>query len=142
MARKPATPAQIAAAKARRTELNDQLERFLAANDGESFAYAKINGGYYSERNGALIAMQAEARGVTVTAVGSYDDWKRAGRQVRRGETSLRVLAPAGSREVPADEETGTAAKTRRFFKLVPVFAFEQTDAIADLEPESAEVAS
>jgi antirestriction protein ArdC len=141
MPRKPATPAQIAAAKARRAELNDQLEAFLARNHGELFMFAKITGGTYSERNGALIAMQAEARAMTVTAVGSYDDWKRAGRQVRRGETSLRVLAPAGSREVPADEDAGTAAKTRRFFKLVPVFAFEQTDAIADLEPE-AEVAS
>jgi antirestriction protein ArdC len=72
-----------------------------------------------------------------VTAVGSYDDWKRAGRQVRRGETSLRVLAPAGSREVtPADEDEGKPAKSRRFFKLVPVFALEQTDAIADLPAE------
>lgn len=136
MARKPATPAQIEAAKARRTELNDQLEAFLRRNDGELFEFAKITGGYYSERNGALIAMQAETRGLTVTAVGSYGDWQRAGRQVRRGETSLKVLAPAGSREVtPADDDAGTAAKVRKFFKLVSVFAFEQTDAMADLDP-------
>jgi hypothetical protein len=62
MSRKPATPAQIAAAKARREELNADLGRFLARNHGELFMFAKITGGTYSERNGALIAMQAQAR--------------------------------------------------------------------------------
>jgi antirestriction protein ArdC len=136
MARKPPTPAQIEKAKARRDELNTALEAFLARNDGESFSFAKVTGGYYSDRNGALIAMQAEARGMTVTAVGSYRDLQAIGRQVRRGEKGLAVLAPAGSRTVRSDaDDPDSPTKERKFFKLVSVFAVEQTDATADLEP-------
>jgi hypothetical protein len=141
MTRKRATPAKIARAKAHRAEMDAKLERFLARNDGETFTYAKLKGGYYSDRNGAMIAMQAEERGMTVTAVGAYDDWQAAGRQVRPDETSLRVLAPAGEREeaTATDDDTGTATKTRtrKFFRLAPVFAYEQTDPIADLKPEA-----
>jgi N-terminal domain of anti-restriction factor ArdC len=141
MARRPATPGQIAKAKARRAELNAKLEAFLAKNAGEVFAFAKIKGGYYSEGNGARLAMQAEERGITITAVGAYDDWKLLGRHVRPKETALRVLAPAGSREVPVDSDDPEGPKrTRKFYRLAPTFAFEQTDpdeGQADLDLET-----
>jgi N-terminal domain of anti-restriction factor ArdC len=140
MPRKRPTAAQIARAKARREELSDRLDAFLAANHGETFTYAKITGGYYSDRNGAMIAMQAAERDLDVTAVGAYDDWRAAGRQVRRGEHALRIWAPAG--EYPSDPDDPDSPKRKRF-RPAPVFAFEQTDPLADLDPaEAEEVAS
>jgi N-terminal domain of anti-restriction factor ArdC len=151
MARKRATPTKIARAKAHRAEYERKLEAFLARNDGESFTFAKIKGGYYSDRNAAGLAMQAEERGMTVTAFGAYDDWQAAGRQVRPGEQAFRVLTPAGEYATrsgaSADQVTdgtdpaeldGGATRTRKFFRLGPTFAYEQTDAIADLDPEPA----
>jgi N-terminal domain of anti-restriction factor ArdC len=139
MTRKRATPGQIARAKAHRAELKAKVDAFLARNHGEVFVYAKLNGGTYSDRNGAMLAMQAEERGMTVTAFASYDDWKAAGRQVRKHETAFRVLAPRGQRDVKTDpDDDDSPTKTRKFFRDAPTFAYEQTDPIADLNPEAA----
>jgi antirestriction factor ArdC-like protein len=129
---KKRTPAE---ARAWRAELSKRCDAFLARNDAESLSFAKIDGGFYSDRNAALIAVTAEDAGLDptqITAVGSYGCWQSIGRQVRKGSDALRVWAPAGRREArDADPETGTEAqKARKFFKPVAVFAFEQTDPI------------
>jgi hypothetical protein len=126
------TPAE---ARAWREELSKRCDAFLARNDAESLSFAKIDGGFYSERNAALIAVTAEDAGLDpaeITAVGSYGRWQTVGRQVRKGADALRVWAPAGQREAKdADPDAGTEAQSaRRFFKPVAVFAYEQTDPI------------
>jgi hypothetical protein len=134
------TPAD---ARAWRQELSARCDAFLARNDAESLTFAKIDGGFYSDRNAVLIAVTAEDAGLDpaeITAVGAYGRWQAVGRQVRKGATALRVWAPAGQREArDADPETGTEAQSaRKFFKPVAVFAYEQTDLIEVSETSAA----
>jgi hypothetical protein len=127
MTRRTRTPADI---RAWRKELSDRCDAFLARNDAESLTYAKIDGGFYSERNAALIAITAEDAGLDpaeITAVGSYGRWQAIGRQVRKGASALRVWAPAGEGKPDPDDPDG---KTKQFFKPVAVFAYEQTDPV------------
>jgi hypothetical protein len=133
------SPAQ---ARAWRKELDRRCEAFLARNDAASLSYAKIDGGYYSEKNAVLIAVTAEDAGLDpaeITAVGSYGRWQAIGRQVRPKSTALRVWAPSGESKPDPDDPDGT---TRRFFKPVAVFAYEQTDPIEAEEVVEATPAS
>jgi hypothetical protein len=128
------TPAEI---RAWRKKLSDRCDAFLARNDAESLTFAKIDGGFYSDKNAALIATTAEDAGLDwtqITAVGSYGRWQAVGRQVRKGAHALRVWAPAGSRteDGPDDAAGQPTTHERRFFKPVAVFAYEQTDPIED----------
>ncbi|MDL4813193.1 toprim domain-containing protein [Actinomadura opuntiae] len=68
--------------------------------------------GRYGFTNTLLIPAQRR----TATDIRSYDDWKKEGRQVLRGETGIRILSRSG--------------------KPRPVFDIEQTDGVALEEPE------
>lgn len=71
------------------------------------------------------------------TQVASYKTWKSYGRQVRRGESSLRILGPV-QRKVDAVDDTGQVRRddageplqTRKVvaFRAIPVFDVSQTD--------------
>jgi hypothetical protein len=129
------TPAEV---RAWRKQLSDRCDAFLARNDAESLSYAKIDGGYYSDCNAVLIAVTAEDAGLDpaeITAVGAYGRWQAIGRQVRPKSTALRVWAPAGESKPDPDDPDG---KTKKFFRPVAVFAYEQTDPIEVPEAESA----
>ena len=56
---------------------------------------------HYSFGNRLLLLSQAEQRGMALTAVMSYRAWQKAGRQVRKGERGLRILAPRRRRLSP-----------------------------------------
>jgi antirestriction protein ArdC len=60
------------------------------------------------------------------TTVASYRRWLDLGRQVRRGERSLRIWAPSLRRE--RDKTTGDETTAVRTFVLVPVFDVSQTE--------------
>ena len=116
-----------------RQELSKRCDAFLARNDAEALSFAKIDGGFYSDRNAALIATTAEDAGLDyteITAVGAYGRWQAVGRQVRKGATALRVWAPAGSATIPDEENPDGPGRERKFFKPIAVFAYEQTDPI------------
>jgi hypothetical protein len=110
--------------------LRDRLEEFEGEADEETLAaiFAQFDG--YSERNAMLIAMQCPG----ATDVSGFAAWKDRGRAVKKGETGIRILAPAGSRDATeATEATETApaaeAKAaRQFFRLVSVFDVSQTE--------------
>jgi antirestriction protein ArdC len=84
----------------------------------------------YSARNCVLIMMQCPQ----ATHVASYNSWKRNfGRQVRKGEKAIRILAPI-RRSVTVtetDADTGEERDRERVwmsYKTVPVFDISQTD--------------
>ncbi len=94
----------------------------------------------YSPRNAALIFFQKP----DATYVAGYDEWKKLGRYVRRGETGITIFAPAMvstevSRPVfdddgnPVPDEKGspqteTAVRTKIQFHTAAVFDILQTD--------------
>lgn len=124
-------------AEARRAEvagLRDRLAEYTAAEGSEGLiAAALATHDGYSDRNATLIAMQMP----TATDVSGYRQWQARGRQVRRGEVGIRILAPAGSRTVESEVE-GEPDETRQFFRPVSVFDVSQTMTLAEAEAEQA----
>jgi antirestriction protein ArdC len=115
-----------AQAEARREQARAQFEAAcdeLRSSEGWlRFAKARALLRGYSLNNTMLIlAQRPEA-----TTVASYRRWLELGRQVRRGEQSLRIWAPSVRRE--RDESTGEETTSVRAFVLVPVFDVSQTE--------------
>lgn len=125
--------AVAAQAEVRREQARAQFEAAcdeLRSSEGwQRFAKARALLRGYSLNNTLLIlAQRPEA-----TTVASYRRWLELGRQVRRGEQSLRIWAPSVRRE--RDESTGKETTSVRAFVLVPVFDVSQTEGPPVPEP-------
>jgi DNA primase len=80
----------------------------------------------FSFRNQLLVAMQAPG----ATSVATYQAWQRAGRQVRKGEKAITILAPVVVKESKKDKPEETESKLIGFRPHL-VFPSEATDACA-----------
>jgi antirestriction protein ArdC len=111
----------------------DQLDAFAEDLDEDVVAAARVAvfATHYSERNATLIVMQCPA----AREVHGYTAWKSEGRQVRKGEHGIRILAPAGHSEAERDESGQEIKKGRQFYKLISVFDISQTDPIVPADP-------
>ncbi len=79
----------------------------------------------YSLNNTLLVAVQRP----DATAVAGYRAWAAVGRQVRRGEKGIAILAPCLYKAEESDgAEPGDAARVLRGFRVVHVFDISQTD--------------
>jgi antirestriction protein ArdC len=112
--------------QAKRAEQRDQIEqacRELLTSDGwRRWAETRATFHRYSVGNCMLIAIQAPY----ATRVAGFKAWQQLGRQVRKGERSIRILAPMRVKERDdSGEETG---EVRTFFRAVSVFDISQTD--------------
>lgn len=111
--------------QAKRSEQREQVERAvreLLTSDGwQRWAETRATFHRYSFGNCLLIAQQAPQ----ATQVAGFKAWQALGRQVRKGEKSIRIMAPMSvKRENP---ETGEDERAT-FFRAVPVFDVAQTD--------------
>lgn len=89
------------------------------------FGFAKPNGEPYSFRNCLLIVSQCEH----ATQLDGFVGWRERGRTVRKGEHSIKILAPAGRRDEEAPSEVNPEGKSaRQFFRVAHVFDISQTD--------------
>lgn len=74
--------------------------------------------------------------GRVLAQVGGFRQWKRAGRSVRKGEHAVGCIyvpmVRKGKEDQGADADAGESVR----FRLVPMFAIEQTDLIG-VEPEA-----
>jgi antirestriction protein ArdC len=121
-------------ARAERTALLDQLAAFQdeLGEDEVTVARIAVWSEKYSENNAVLIVMQAP----DATDIRGYRAWQAEGRQVRKGEHGIRILAPAGQSDgVEAKPATdGTPAVEgkdgRHFFRLISVFDLSQTEPV------------
>ncbi|GAA3623637.1 ArdC-like ssDNA-binding domain-containing protein [Microlunatus ginsengisoli] len=125
-------------------ELHDRLRRAVdALESGEQWqAWLEFARGFhrYSFNNLILIWSQRP----DATTVASYRTWQAKGRQVRKGETGIRVLAPI-LRRTPVVDDHGQPVRgddgwqrTRQHvvgFRPVPVFDLSQTDGPPIPEP-------
>lgn len=86
---------------------------------------------HYSARNVFLLSFQCAERGISASYVAGYRTWQSLGRQVRKGEKGLAVLAPCTYKST--DEETGEDVYRVRGFRIEHVFADSQTDGDAEV---------
>jgi antirestriction protein ArdC len=107
-------------------QLGQQLEAGIAAvQSSDQFkAYLRTAAKFhhYSHNNVILIICQCPQ----ATRVAGYNAWKALGRQVRKGETAIRILAPITRRIDDATEADGDRYVVA--FKAAPVFDISQTD--------------
>jgi antirestriction protein ArdC len=111
-----------AAKRAESRELIESAARELLSSDGWR-RYAEVRASFhrYSIGNVMLIAMQCPE----ASRVAGFRKWQELGRQVRKGERSIRILAPHTFKRVNA--ETGEE-EASVYFRAVPVFDVGQTD--------------
>lgn len=105
-------------------QLKSRLDDFTEESDDETLAAVIARYDGYSDRNSLLIAVQDP----DATDVSGYKEWLTRGRQVRKGEHGIAILAPAGHKEEQKDSEGNVAQKGRQFFRLTYVFDVRQTD--------------
>lgn len=119
-------------AEQRRAEM-DELHATLTAqvealrNSEAWSAYLSMLGGFhrYSVRNILLIRAQRP----DATRVAGYRVWQARGRQVRKSERGIRILAPCPIKIEESDTKTGEdVEKVIMRFKAVSVFDISQTD--------------
>lgn len=126
MSRQDFTPEQRADYRAQKRaesrELIESAARQLLSSEGWR-RYAETRAAFhrYSANNCMLIAMQRP----DATRVAGFRKWQELGRQVRKGEKSIRILAPHTFKV--EDQDTGDVAE-RVYFRAVPVFDVAQTD--------------
>lgn len=87
--------------------------------------YHTIEGHTLSGRNQILLAMQ----GVKSSTVGGFQQWKRAGRQVRQGEHGASICIPLGTPKL--DDETSRDPDSIRFGYAI-VFGIDQTEDLSE----------
>lgn len=128
MAKVTYTPEQR---KQRLDEASDRLtqavEAITTGDDWQRYLAFAASLHSYSARNVFMLMDQAEARGWdSLGHVAGFQAWIGLSRCVRKGETSLKVLAPC--RYKTKDNETGQDVWIVRGFKVASVFAARQTD--------------
>ncbi|QIN78354.1 ImmA/IrrE family metallo-endopeptidase [Rubrobacter marinus] len=100
--------------------------------DGDEFKrYLAFSARFYrySASNCLLILIQRP----NATRVAGYRRWQELGRQVRRGEEGLKILAPIF--RTVEDEEGGDKRRVLTSFKVVKVFDVSQTDSVPGAGP-------
>ena len=111
---------------AKRSEQRALIEascrEMLSSEGWRRFAETRATFHRYSFGNWQLIAYQRP----DATQVAGFKSWQALGRQVRKGERSIRILAPMSVKE--RDEQGNETDERLTFFRAVPVFDISQTD--------------
>lgn len=113
-------------AKAAHDRLGAEVERLETSDDWQNALAVAARFHDYSFGNSILIASQAADRGFEATRVAGYRAWQALGRQVRKGEKGLTILAP--NRRKIEDDETGETRYVVTGFRATTVFDVSQTD--------------
>jgi len=119
-------PNKVEAAKAEVKALIEKMEAGVAelqSSEGwTKWLQFQANLYTYSWNNTWLIAVQCPGASIVM----GYRKWQELGRQVKKGEKSIRILAPS-FRKVE-DKETGESKSILAYFRSVPVFDVSQTE--------------
>jgi len=125
--KKHATESQKQAAKERREKLAAMAKQIAAMppEDRAKLAaqgVATIEGHALSLKNAMLLMMQR----AQVSVVGGFQQWRQAGRVVRKGEKALALWIPVSRKET---DESG-AETVNPGFRIANVFDISQTEEI------------
>ncbi|HWA67432.1 MAG TPA: ArdC family protein [Mycobacteriales bacterium] len=133
-------------------QLQEQVERLSGSEQWRTMLSVAARFHSYSPNNVLLIAAQRPE----ATRVAGYRAWAQLGRQVRKGEHGIAILAPMLRRHDPVDTTTpnrdghepspegGGARRVLAGFRVTHVFDIAQTDGpdLPDLHPVLLEGAS
>ena len=104
------------------------ITELLASGKWQDFLKFQSAFHNYSFGNVMLIMMQMP----TASRVAGYNTWKKLGRQVLKGQKSIRILAPMVFKGEKEEENDKGEKETKEFsymrFKGVPVFDVSQTE--------------
>lgn len=117
-------------------ELDAKLAALVTSDDWRAALDVAARFPRYSPNNVLWLMLQADQRGISLERVAGFKAWQALGRQVRKGETALRVLAPAKYKTT--DEKTGEDRWQLRGFTTACVFDISQTDGddLPDVRPD------
>jgi len=121
-----------AAGRERAAEAIKQLDAAideLAQSDERWAEYLRLTAAMhdYSARNRILILVDSMRRGRPVPAMcAGFHRWRQLGRPVLKGSKGIGILAPMTAKR--EDEETGETVVFTRGFRVISVFAVEDTD--------------
>ncbi|MDQ6945667.1 MAG: ArdC family protein [Actinomycetota bacterium] len=120
--------------------LATQVESLISGEDWKAMLDIAARLHRYSARNVMLILSQRPAG---VTMVAGYRRWQSLGRQVRKGEQGIAILAPCVYRKRPIDDaaaghDSPELTRILRGFRVAYVWDESQTDgeALPDVRPE------
>jgi hypothetical protein len=120
-------------------ELHKQLEqevaRLVAGDEWAAMLEVASRFHRYSFRNALLIRLQRP----DASRVAGYKAWQSLGRQVRKGEKGIQILAPCVySRKPEEGEEESEPLRVLRGFRVAHVFDVAQTQGaeLPDVRPE------
>jgi antirestriction protein ArdC len=108
-------------------QLRESIHALVTSEDWRQALAVAARFHHYSFANTQLIWSQAEVRGLMPSRVAGYRTWQQLGRQVRRGERGIPILAPV-TRKIEAPD--GVEEEERRVvgFRVVHVFDISQTE--------------
>jgi len=111
-------------------QLHDSLQELISSEDWQRALAVAARFHDYSFANTRLIWAQSLVRGFTPSRVAGYRAWQQLGRQVRRGERGLQILAPIIRKITLEDEAREEEKEERRVvgYRIVHVFDQSQTD--------------
>jgi len=85
------------------------------------------SGGFWPYSFGNLLLIWGQRENATLCA--GFQQWKRKGRFVKKGEKAIKILAPSTYKVRVEDPETGEEKEeSRQIFYVVNVFDYSQTD--------------
>jgi hypothetical protein len=125
---------------AERERVEEACRALLSSEGWRRWVRARRAFRSYSLNNQLLIVLQAPS----ATRVAGFHTWRKLGRQVRKGERSIRILAPlllrsndVTEKPTQANPTVGDPEATKQVFgyRSVGVFDLVQTDAIPGADP-------
>jgi len=113
-------------------QLQDSLRELVTSEDWQRALAVAARFHDYSFANTRLIWAQSLAHGFTPSRVAGYRAWQQLGRQVKKGERGLQILAPVIRTVI--NDNTGEEERRVVGYRVVHVFDIAQTE--GELLPE------
>ena len=97
-------------------------------------ARVKLSARRYSYTNQMLVAIAGMVMNVDSSSVATYKGWSKVGRNVKKGEKAVYILAPRPFTKEVTKGDGSTERRAGMFFRAMPVFLVGQTEG-AELPP-------
>ncbi len=95
----------------------------------EKFGIVTVEGHPLTAHNQCFLVAQSE---INFTIVGGYQQWKKAGRIVRKGEHGFYIFVPSKQKDDPPDNSEIQIEDDVRFYTAV-VFDISQTELLSEI---------